>query len=548
MRRHAPRVVLLAAGLAAAVSPAAAQHAGDVDVALRERLATLVGATEVAVGGERLLAPDVLARFYAGRGFAPAWVAEPASGRLGELETAIRLAASHGLDPADYHLSAIESLAHGPRAVSSLVDLELLASDAFVALGSHLLRGRAEPAGLDPEWLVRRRSADLGDVLSGAVQSGRVAAALYALAPHDARYAWLVAAAAPLRAAEARGGWPTVPSGSRLELGVQDARVATLRTRLVASEDSEDMESGAASDAFDAQLEAAVRRFQARHGLVVDGIVGRATLAALNVPAGERIRQVDVNLERWRWLPADLGARHIEVNVPAFDLRVVEDGAITQRHRVIVGLEDRKTPMVSGLLTQVVLSPYWNVPTSIAGRDLLPQILRAPNMLATQGFVLFDRSTDQPVDPLSVDWAAVADSAAFNARYRLRQNPGPLNALGKVKFTFSNGHSIYLHDTPSQHLFERPTRDFSSGCIRVQNAMDLAVHVLADQPEWTASRIEAAATGGVEVVVPLARGIPVHLMYWTAWVDDDGILQFREDVYGRDEIVRRALLEPPRCS
>jgi murein L,D-transpeptidase YcbB/YkuD len=538
-------IVALIAALAVAVGPAAAQSAGEVELAVRERLAS-VGASAAVTGGEPLLAPEILASFYAARNFAPAWVSEPASGRLEELETAIRLAACHGLDPADYHLGSIERLVRGPQSASSLADLDVLASDAFVALGSHLLRGRSEPDRLDPEWLVRRRSADLGRVLADAVEGGRVAAALYGLAPHDPRYAWLVAATAPLRAAAAQGGWPTVAPGPRLELGVEDPRVATLRTRLVASEDLES--GGASGDVFDPPLDAAVRRFQARHGLVVDGIAGRETLAALNVTVEERIRQVDVNLERWRWLPADLGERHIEVNVPTFDLRVVEGGASVRRHRVMVGREDRETPMVSGLLTQVVLSPYWNVPTSIAGRDILPQILRDPSMLAGQGFVLFDRSTEQAVDPLTVDWAAVADRAAFNAEYRLRQDPGPLNALGRVKFTFSNGHSIYLHDTPAQQLFERPTRDFSSGCIRVQNALDLAVYVLADQPEWTTSRIEAATTSGVEVAVPLTRGIPVHLMYWTAWVDDDGVLQFRDDVYGRDEIVRRALLEPPRCS
>lgn len=544
--RHARRWVLVVAGLVAVASPVAAQDASRLQAALRERVSTLVGAAEVTVGGERLLAPEILARFYAGRGFAPAWVSELSSGRIEELETAIRLAAGHGLQPADYHLRTIARLTRGPRSVAAAADLELLASDAFVALGSHLLRGRSDPGGLDPEWLVHRRSVDLEAVLAGAVESGRVAAALYGLAPHDPRYAWLVAAAAPLRETAERGEWPTVPASLRLELGVQDTRVAVLRSRLIASEDL--VPGPATADLFDDALDAAVRRFQARHGLAADGIVGRETLAALNVPVEERIRQVDVNLERWRWLPADLGERHIEVNVPAYDLRVVEHGATVRRHRVIVGLEDRETPMVSGLLTQVVLSPYWNVPTSIAGRDLLPQILRDPGILAAQGFVLFERGTDRAVDPLTVDWGAVADSAAFSARYRLRQDPGPLNALGRVKFTFSNGHSIYLHDTPAQHLFERQARDFSSGCVRVQNAMDLAVYVLADQPEWTPSRIEEAAASGVELVVPLMREIPVHLMYWTAWVDDDGILQFREDVYHRDEIVRRALLEPPRCS
>lgn len=533
-----------------AAGSAAGQESTGLPVDLRARLESLTAAGSWTVGSERILAPDVLASFYRDRAFEPAWASLSGAHGLTELVGSIRLAERHGLEPSDYHLVALERLtgsrARGQVSAAELVDLELLASDAFVALGTHLLRGRAVPAEVEAEWLARRRRADLGAVLASAVASGRVAAALYGLAPRDARYAWLVAAAQPLRDAIARGGWPTVAEGPRLELGTRDARVVSLRERLVASEDL--ARSFATGDVFDARVEEAVRRFQSRHGLLVDGVVGRSTLAALNVSTQERLAQVEVNLERWRWLPADLGERHIEVNVPAYELRVVEAGEVAERYRVIVGREDRRTPMVSGMLTQVVLNPYWNVPTSIAGADLLPTILANPRVLATQGFVVLDRPSGEPVDPATIDWAAVADSAAFNARYRLRQDPGPLNALGSVKFTFSNGHSIYLHDTPSQHLFERTERDFSSGCIRVQNAMDLAVYVLADSPEWTRSRLEATAESGVEVVVPLRREIPVHLMYWTAWVDDDGTLEFRGDVYERDEIVRRALTAPPQCS
>jgi murein L,D-transpeptidase YcbB/YkuD len=545
-----PIGLALAAALSLAAVSASAQTPAELRGLLRDRVAGLADGGEPTTAGERVLAPEILGSFYAARGFAPVWASPLGAQRLAELVASVRLAERHGLDPTDYHLDALERLSGArrerPLAPTDLVDLELLASDAFVALGTHLLRGRAAPSEVDPEWLAHRRSADLGAVLASAAESGRIAATLFALAPRDPRYAWLVAARTPVREAVARGGWPTVPDGPGLELGARDARVAVLRERLAASEDLP--ATATTGDVFDAQLDAAVRRFQARHGLVIDGVVGRATLAALDVSAEERLRQIDVNLERWRWLPADLGARHIEVNVPAYDLRVVESGAVTRRHRVVVGLEDRETPMVSGLLTEVVLSPYWNVPASIAGRDLLPAILADPALLATQGFVLLERATGAAVDPAAVDWPAVADSAAFNARYRLRQDPGPRNALGAVKFTFSNGHAIYLHDTPARHLFELTERDFSSGCIRVENAMDLAVYVLADSPEWTRSRIEAAAASGVEVVVPLRREIPVHLMYWTAWVDDDGTLELRDDVYGRDEIVRRALAAPPRCS
>jgi len=542
-----------AAALAASFGWAGGSVAQESDAlaqGVRSRVERLAEAGPHFVDGERLLAPDVLASFYASRAFTPAWVPPADPRRLGQLMASIRLARRHGLEPSDYHLDALERLSKTAPYVGvpadELVDVELLASDAFVALGSHLLRGRSAPADVDPEWLVHRRSADLALVLASAVENGRVAAALYALAPRDERYAWLVAAAAPLRDAAARGGWPTVPPGPSLEFGAKGPRVALLRERLAASGDlAPSLPSG---DVFDARVDEAVRRFQARHGLEVDGVVGRATLAALDVSAEARLRQVDANLERWRWLPADLGERRLEVNVAAYELSVVQAGEVVRWHRVIVGREDRQTPMVAGMLTQVVLNPYWNVPASIAGADLLPAILADPDLLTKQGFVVLDRLSREPVDPATIDWPAVADSAVFNARYRLRQDPGPLNALGSVKFTFSNGHAIYLHDTPARNLFDQSERDFSSGCIRVQNAMDLAVYVLADSPEWTRSRLEAVAASGAEVVVPLQREMPVHLMYWTAWVDDDGTLELRDDVYEKDEIVQRALMAPPRCS
>ncbi len=331
-------------------------------------------------------------------------------------------------------------------------------------------------------------------------------------------------------------------AGSKLELGMEGDRVAEVRSRLRASGD---LSADAAEDrVFDAPLAEAVRRFQRRHGLDPDGVVGAGTVTQMNVPAGERARQLQTNLERWRWLPNDLGQRHIEVNIAGFEVRVVENGRVVQLHRAIVGRQYRQTPIFSGTMTYLVLSPYWHVPPTIAAVDKLPILRSDPGSLTAQGIVVLDQMTNEPVDPATVDWSQIT-GAELNRLYRLRQDPGPYNALGAVKFMFPNQYNVYLHDTPSRELFERTSRDFSSGCIRIDRPLDLAEYLLADQPEWTRARIDSVAAGGVERVVRLNRGVPVHLLYWTAWVDDDGTLNFRPDIYGRDQTVSRALEATP---
>ncbi|MEX2049069.1 MAG: L,D-transpeptidase family protein [Gemmatimonadota bacterium] len=549
-------LALLVGPLAAGAGPGACALEGQDPPprahVLRSILQGAVGSPEIGIGGVRLFRLDVLEAFYGARRYEPAWIGAGAERRLAELVGAIGRATDHGLEPAEYHLGAIAALRAGVgtegAASEDLVSLDLLASDAFVALGSHLLRGRSDPTALDAEWLALRRTVELDVVLADALARDDVATALYALAPVDARYGALVEAAARLRRIGDLGGWPSVATGPRLEMGSHGARVAALRARLLAGGDPllGDIRGVADPELFDAPLDEAVRRFQAHHGLEVDGIVGRATLGALNVPAEARLRQVAVNLERWRWLPAELGEPHIDVNVPGFDLRVVEGGRTVLRHRVVVGMEDRQTPMLSGTMTQVVLAPSWNVPSTIAREDLYPIIRRDPRVLAERSMILLERATERVIESDSVDWSL--SEAELDTRYRIRQQPGPTNALGTVKFVFSNGHSIFLHDTPSQTFFERTVRDLSSGCVRVQNATDLAEYVLADQPDWPRKRIEDVASQGVERAVRLTRGIPVHLMYWTAWVDEDGALNFRQDLYGRDDIVRRALHAPPTCS
>ena len=336
-----------------------------------------------------------------------------------------------------------------------------------------------------------------------------------------------------LEQVEARGGWGTVPPGPTLRPGEEDPRVASLRRRMERSGDLPRMALATDSTLMDPLLEQAVRRFQARHGLDVDGVVGAATLAALNVPVEQRMRQVDLNLLRRREFVPDTGRIRVVVNVPGFEAWVVEEGKETSVHRLVVGRVDRPTPLLAGRIEHVVLAPYWNVPRNIFLRDKLPVLRRDPAYLDRQRMTVMDRSTGRPAVGGAPDWNQI-DPGEFHQRFWLRQAPGPGNALGAVKFIFPNPHDVYLHDTPDRHLLERGFRSFSSGCMRIDRPMELAERLLEGHRDWGVERIHRVAAGGVEQWVRLAQPAPIRLVYWTAWVDRDGVLHLNQDLYGMD--------------
>lgn len=288
------------------------------------------------------------------------------------------------------------------------------------------------------------------------------------------------------------GGWPSLEGAPALELDRRHPAVVVLRQRLKVTGD---LEADVSSDLFDEEAEVAVVRFQQRHGLDTDGVVGPKTLAALNVDVNERIEQIVLNMERWRWMPRHEYSRYILVNMAGFELRVIEGESEVRRMRVVIGRPYRRTPAFSELMTYVDINPYSNVPPSLSVRDILP---------------------------------------------KLREDPGPLNALGRIKFMFPNRFNIYLHDTPHREHFSRSVRAFSSGCIRLEEPLDLALYVL-DDLGWTSERIRQAVNSGSRQVISLPRPLPVYLVYWTTWVEADGTVHFRDDVYGRDRLLRTAL-------
>lgn len=306
-----------------------------------------------------------------------------------------------------------------------------------------------------------------------------------------------------------RGEPPPVPPGPALKPGAEGGRVAALRARLAAAAEAEGDQPLPDTDRpelFDASLEDAVLDFQVRHGLPADGIAGASTLAELNRPAEDQILKIEVNLERWRRMPADLGERHVLVNIPAFRLDAIEDGRSVLDMRVIVGKTHSRTPEVSSAIERVVLNPSWYVPRSIASKEIWP---KGRSYLRRNGFEVLPGG-------------------------KLRQKPGANNSLGRVKFRFPNRFGVYLHDTPSRSLFDRAVRALSHGCVRVERPADLANWVLRDHPQWSPEAVQSALDQGRERSVELPEPIPVHIAYWTAWVDDQGTLRFGPDVYDRD--------------
>lgn len=328
----------------------------------------------------------------------------------------------------------------------------------------------------------------------------------------------------------AEGGWPQVPVGPTLREGDQSERIYSLRERLVASNDLAASESSGGH--FDTILKQAVQKFQSRHGLTVDGVVGPKTLAELNVPIEDRVSQLSASLQRCQPLPQILENRHILVNIADFSLKLFENGKLVLSMPVIVGKSYRQTPVFSGRVDTLVINPSWNVPNSIATQDILPKVQKNIGYLRQMNFrVLRSWKAKTEIDPATIDWKNFSSS---RFPYQLRQDPGPSNALGRVKFLFPNPYDVYMHDTPARELFRKNSRTFSSGCIRLAKPLDLAIYLLQGKPLGSLDALNEAIVSGETRSVSIPSPIAVHIVYMTAWVDHEGIVQFRPDIYNRN--------------
>jgi L,D-transpeptidase YcbB len=484
------------------------------------------------VDGERLFQ---IFTFYHDRDFKPIWTRDSGpKTKARVLLEALKAAGDHGLNPARYSIRDLE-MRIDSRNPEELAEFDLLMSDVFADFGRDLSQGHVIPSGLEDTHIQTNGPGPL-NLIDGAEAADDLGPYLDSLAPQTPQYARLKDKLATYRAIAAMGGWPRIAAGQTLKPGMSDPRVPALRRMLAITADYPS-DPHAASDHYDPDLVAAVQAFQARHGLAVDGVIGPATHAALEVPVEARIRQMEINMERRRWMPDDLGQRHVFVNIADAFLKVVEDIGDREKTilgaRLVVGKPYTRTPVFSHQMSYVEINPSWGVPASIANKEFLPKLKENPGALQAQNIRMFAGQTE--VDPWSVDWASVS-----RMPYQLRQDPGPTNALGRIKFMFPNKHSIYIHDTPSKNLFERDARFFSYGCMRVQDPQALAEVLLGDQG-WTIDRIQAQIDSGKQKVVNLKNKIPVHITYLTAWVNKDGTLHFRNDVYDRDRRLAAAL-------
>ena len=444
-----------------------------------------------AVAGERVCDAAGVRTFYARRDQRPAWDEHSHAALL----HAIDALAEDGLEPRRYHRDALLRLPAG-------AERDVLATDAFLTAATHLSRGVADPQFARPSWCSPPPNIDVAAVLQSALDDGTIGETLARLSVRHEGYIRLRRMLAAYRKAE----WPVVPKGRTLRLGDEDPRVVLLRKRLY---------SASNSATFDSELEQLVRHFQSHHGIAEDGVVGRETLRELNVSAADRARQIAVNMERWRWMPESLGTSYVLVNIAAFRLDVIEGNRSVLAMKTVVGKDFTRTPFFAARIAEIIVNPWWNVPDSIAVKELWPKQRRDPSYFAREHMIVTNG--------------------------RIRQRPGEWNSLGRLKFDMPNGHDVYLHDTPAKTLFERRFRAFSHGCIRLAKPLDLALYLLRDQPRWNAAAIESAIESGNEQSIRLTVPQPVYVLYWTAWVGDDGHMEFHRDHYARDAALAAAL-------
>lgn len=493
---------------------------------------------------------DSIVEFYNAGGWAPAWIVNgaPTPSALGMIDL-FKQARLKGLDPADYDggrwLARMERLrAHLPNPPAVVVArFDLALTVCAMRYISDLRIGRVNPRAVKFYLDVGPKKLDLARTLRDEfIHAADPAAIITQVEPPYAGYQRAEAALAHYLELARDGDGPALPMPSAsVHPGDAYAGIAQLaaRLRLVGDLPPEAVVPVGATR-YQGALIDAVKRFQQRHGLAPDGVLGKATVATMNVPLRYRVEQLDYTLERYRWMPLEFPDPPIVVNIPEFILRTMRrQPAPFLEMRVVVGKAYRhQTPVFTGMMRYVIFRPWWNVPYSITRSELIPKILRDRGYLASHNYAVFNSAgtlvSDGPVNDATL---AGLRSGALN----IRQKPGPKNALGLVKFMFPNSYNVYLHSTPAPELFDRSRRDFSHGCIRVRHPVALAAWVLRGRPEWTVDRIEQTMNGNQTVQVNLARPIPVLILYSTAVVEPDGEVRFFDDIYGYDAELRQAL-------
>ncbi len=536
---------LLCVGLLVVVRPAAAVSGTELGIALVQELENrltilpLVDQTPLPLPGRENVH---ISAVYNQHDAKPLWVDSNGPGvRAQVIRSFLEQAAEDGLEPEDYGVLEIGQEWSG-RDPGALARLDVLLTRGLLNYIHDSRYGRIRPLLVDPTLFAEAGNEQFDSV---AVMSEVLAVAdlrvyLNALSPPHRYYKGLKKMLAHYRLLAAEGGWRKIPAGPTIRPDDQDKRIPAVRARLLASGD---LEAGLfPGNYFDKKLERAVRRFQERHGLASDGEVGHQTRLAMNIPVDEVIRRIVLNMERWRWQEHELGERYLLVNIANYHLLAVAGGEVKLDMAVIVGQKQNQTPVFSDSIKYVELNPYWTLPPSIARDEYLPKLQRDARILDKRHIRLFSgwgRDARELVST-AINWKKVTPEEMV--RFKLRQDPGPWNALGRAKFVFPNHYDIYLHDTPSRQLFNRAERGFSHGCVRVSYPIDLAGFVLdGERTGWDRERVEEVLAQGGNAIITTPDPLPVHITYQTTWLDKEGSFHLNKDIYGRDQRLVEAL-------
>jgi murein L,D-transpeptidase YcbB/YkuD len=540
----------------AAAAPASAAPAAATPDALAPTLTANETPVATALQGALATPPtdrsalpvfEAVRRLYRARGFAPAWLNDGAIGeRAQALLEMFEQSTAYGFTAADYRVGELRALA-SESAPDRVAQFELLLTRSVLRFAVDIQGGRVSTINIPREARPQARAVDGGTTLAAAAAAADPRATLLALAPQTPEYTRLVEALRREREMAAAGGWPTVPTGPTIEPGAQDPRVGAVRARLATYDGAAPASPTVNANLYDPELVAVVKHFQRRHGIAEDGRIGRLTVASLNQTAEWRVQQILVNLDRLRAMPARGDVPEIVVNIPEFRVRVFEGNNEVINMAVVVGRDSRPTPLLTSRVVEIIFNPTWTVPLKVAREDLIPRFRRNAADMASKGFRMF-RSWGpgaEEIDVTTFDWHSV-NPERFG--YMIRQDSGPRNALGQLRLTLVNTPDIYMHDTPDRAYFQRDMRALSSGCVRLERPAEMVEYVLrrnAGTP-WTQAAIrDHLAANHDRNAVGVARPVTVHLTYFTAWVNPDGEVQFREDIYGLDNLIARAQEQRP---
>jgi L,D-transpeptidase YcbB len=501
---------------------------------------------------------DLMFLFYGERDYKLAWFRD--NDVVPEAEKFLNVvneASKEGLQSQNYRVGDIEKMLKAYEAKdgedSSRLELQknidLALTGSYFNYASDFYKGRIDPkAASNVKWDVKDNKIKLHKALQTILKERDSTYPYYEFEALHAGYKNLRSALEKYRAIEAKGGWTKVDLGNKKSLAKGDSSIAVVALRKRLNPEQKINANDKRMRYFDADLESQVKKFQMLHGLKEDGAVGGNTLAQMNVPVQERINQIMINMERWRWIPKrmvpkSLDQKYIWVNIPEYKMYVYEDPdndpEADRKYkevlsmRVIVGKTMHSTPIFSDKLEYVVIAPYWNVPNSIVENEIKPAVLKNPGYLARNNMeVVTKEKNPKQVDPYSINWSGVTEK---NFPYMVRQRPGGKNSLGDIKFLFPNEYNVYLHDTPADALFNQNQRDFSHGCVRLEKPIELGKYMLKDMPEWNENRIRETIQRGEETWVTLPKRVQVYIVYFTSWADENGNVHFRPDLYGHDK-------------